>query len=248
MPSVDRRIQLICLYSGYAFFVVYLVGIVVIAGFIPPPAPSWSSDVVGAFFNERRGRILVGMSVCAFASALYLPWGVAVLGQMLRMEKSGFPALSAVQAISAGLGGVFFAISPIVWLAIAYRSRHTGEAVGILNDFAWISWIVSWPFFFVQAAALGLCVLLYRGSVIPRWVGYLSVWFGLSMFPASAIVFFYDGPLAWNGVFGLYLPLAVFAVWYNVVTFYLLKAIKGEATLPEMRCVADGDSPAVSGA
>lgn len=229
MSSINARSQLVCLYSGYAFFVLYLIGIVAVAGFIPPPAPSWSSDAVAAFFSARRGRILVGMSICAFASALYLPWGIAVLGPMLRIERSRFPAFSALQAISAGLGGVFFAISPLVWLAIAYRSGHSSDTVGILNDFAWISWIVSWPFFFVQAGALGLCVLMYRSSVIPRWVGYLSVWFAVSMFPASAIVFFYNGPLAWNGVFGLYLPLTIFAAWYNVVTYYLLTAIKSEA-------------------
>ena len=151
---------------------------------------------------------------------------------MLRIERSQFPALSILQAISAGLGAVFFAISPLVWLAIAYRSGHASDTVGILNDFAWISWIVSWPFFFVQAGALGLCVLMFGGSVIPRWVGYLSVWFAVSMFPASAIVFFYDGPLAWNGVFGLYLPLAIFAAWYNVLSYYLLKAIRSEAKEP----------------
>lgn len=232
MSSVNTRGQLICLYSGYAFFILYLVGIVVVAGFIPPPAPSWSPDAIAAFFNARRGRILIGMSICAFASALYLPWGVAVLGQMLRIEKSRFPALSVLQVISAGLGGVFFAISPLVWLAIAYRSGQVSDTVRILNDFAWISWIVSWPFFFVQAGALGLCVLMYGSSVIPRWVGYLSVWFAVSMFPASAIVFFYDGPLAWSGVFSLYLPLTIFAAWYNVVTYYLLKAIRSEADEP----------------
>jgi hypothetical protein len=232
MSSVNTRGQLICLYSGYAFFVLYLLGIVVVAGFIPPPEPSWSSDVIAAFFSERRERILIGMSICAFAPALYVPWGVAIVGQMLRIEKSRFPALSAVQVISAGLGAVFFAISPLVWLAIAYRAGQASDTVRILNDFAWISWIVSWPFFFVQAGALGLCLLMYGSSVIPRWVGYLSVWFALSMFPASAIVFFYNGPLAWNGVFGLYLPLAIFAVWYNVVTFYLLKAIGSEAKEP----------------
>lgn len=123
---------------------------------------------------------------------------------------------------------MFFAISPLVWLAMAYRSGHASDSIGLLNDFAWISWIVSWPFFFVQAAALGLCILMNRSSVLPSWVGYLSVWFALSMFPASAIVFFYTGPLAWNGIFGLYLPLAVFAIWYNVVTYYLLRAVKDE--------------------
>jgi hypothetical protein len=225
---MNKRVQLICLWSGYAFFIFYLVGIVVVAGFIPPPAPSMGPDAVAAFFEARRWRVLIGMSVCAVASALYVPWGVSLTGQMLRVEKARFPALSCIQAISAGLGAVFFIISPFVWLTIEFRPGHSADAVTILNDFAWISWIVSWPFFGVQAAAFGLCILLYRTEIIPRWVGYLSMWFVVSMFPASAIVFFHAGPLAWNGVLGLYLPLALFALWYNVATYSVLKAIKDE--------------------
>ncbi len=61
------------------------------------------------------------------------------------------------------------------------------------------------------------------------------------MFPASAIVFFYHGPLAWNGVFALYLPLALFALWYNVTAFWLLRAIRQEGRIVEPE---EGDSPA----
>jgi hypothetical protein len=228
---MSAKNQLVCLWSGYAFFILYLLGIVVVAGFIPPRAPSLSGETVTAFFSERHGRVLVGMSICAFASALYVPWGVAILGEMLRMEKTRFPALSAVQVISAGLGAVFFAISPLMWLTIAYRTGHASDSVGILNDFAWISWIVSWPFFFVQAGALGLCVLMHPTAVFPRWVGYLSIWFALSMFPASLIVFFYSGPFAWNGLFALYLPLVLFALWYNTVSFSMLRAVNARTKI-----------------
>lgn len=146
-----------------------------------------------------------------------------------------------MQGISAGVGSAFFAISPFLWLTIAYRAGHSGDIMIALNDFAWISWIVSWPFFFIQAGAFALSLLIYPTVVIPRWVGYLSLWFALSMFPASAIVFFYHGPLAWNGVFALYLPLALFALWYNVTAFWLLRAIRQEGRIVESE---EGDSPA----
>jgi hypothetical protein len=147
--------------------------------------------------------------------------------------------MSVVQVISAGVGAAFFAISPLMWLTLAFRAGHTTDAIWILNDFAWISWIVSWPFFAVQAGALGLCVLTHRSAVVPRWVGYFSIWFGLSMFPASLIVFFHSGPFAWNGVFGIYLPLGMFALWYHVVTFYLRKGIKASAPVAEADVIHD---------
>ncbi len=243
---MNTRSQSICLHSGYGFFVFYLVGIVAVARFIPPPAPSWSDDAVAAFFHDHHGRILVGMSICAAASALYVPWGVAICGQMLRIEAGRFPALTVVQGISAAIGAVFFAISPYMWLTVAYRAGHSGDTMVALNDFAWISWIVSWPFFFVQAGAFGLTVLMHRSPVIPRWVGYLSLWFAFSMFPASAIVFFYHGPLAWNGVFALYLPLTLFALWYNVVSFWVLRGIRQEAHSDSADDVAAPRQPAQS--
>ena len=226
---VNADTRKICLWSGYAFFVLYLIGIVAVAGFIPPPAPSLNAEATAAFFNARHARVLVGMSICAFASPLYLLWGVALFAQMFRLERPRFPALSAAQGISAGAGAVFFALSPLMWLTIAFRAGHAADTAQMLNDFAWISWIVSWPFFAVQAAALGLCILMSSQALLPRWLGYLSFWFALSMFPASAIVFFKVGPLAWNGVFALYLPLAMFALWFNVVTYWIAKAIKSES-------------------
>jgi hypothetical protein len=164
------RNQSICLWSGYGFFVLYLLGIVVVAGFIPPPWPSWGDDVVAAYFHQR--------------------------------------------------------------------------SMVALNDFAWISWIVSWPFFFVQAGAFGLLVLRSPTVTIPRWVGYLSIWFALSMFPASAIVFFYTGPLAGNGVFALYVPLTLFATWYNVTTYWVGRAIRDEAADGIAGPVATAETPA----
>lgn len=237
---MNARVQSLCLWSGYAFFVLYLVGILLVAQFIPPPAPSWDGATIAAFFAEHRMRILVGMSICAFASALYIPWGVAIFGEMLRMERSRFAPLAAIQVISAGLGSAFFAISPLMWLTIAYRVGHASDSVGVLNDFAWISWIVSWPFFFVQAGALGVSVLTYRTAAIPRWAGYFSIWFAVSMFPASLIVFFYSGPFAWNGIFGIYLPLGMFAIWYQVVTFYTWRGIKARTATGEADVVRDG--------
>lgn len=230
---MNTRIQSICLWSGYSFFILYLLGIVAVAGFIPPPAPGWSGEAITAFFDERQLRILVGMSICAFASALYVPWGVSIFGEMVRIETTRFAPLSVVQVISAGLGAAFFAISPLMWLTLAFRAGHSSDSVWILNDFAWISWIVSWPFFSVQAAALGLCVLMHPAAALPRWTGYFSLWFAVSMFPASLIVFFHSGPFAWNGIFGIYLPLGMFALWYHVVTFYLRRSIKARASIAE---------------
>ena len=70
---MSTRNQLVCLWSGYAFFIVYLLGIVFVAGFIPPPAPGLSGEAVAAFFAQRHGSDLgrhVHLCVCVGAVRL----------------------------------------------------------------------------------------------------------------------------------------------------------------------------------
>jgi len=226
---MNTKNQLICLWGGYAFFVFYLIGLILVAGFIPPPSPDLNAEEIAAIFNLHRWNILMGMSICVIASALYVPWSVAISGQMLRIEKARFAAFSYVQFLAGGVGAAFFMISPLFWITVAFRSSHVADSLLLLNDFAWLSWLISWPFFFVQEIAVGLCILVYGKTLIPRWVGYLSIWAGVSMIPVSAIAFFKTGPFAWDGLFGIYLPLILFAFWYNILSYFVLQAIKQES-------------------
>ena len=87
----DRRMQLWCAYSVFGFIAVFLVGWVVLAGFVPPPSPTDSAQHIAAAYEERLVGIRVGLVLCIFASALLLPWGGAICAQMLRIEEPGLP-------------------------------------------------------------------------------------------------------------------------------------------------------------
>ena len=231
---MDTRNQLICLWSGYAFFPLYVIGFIFIAGFIPPPSPSLGAEEIAALFDHDRWNILVGMSIAVVASALFIPWCVAIFAQTSRIE-AGARVISYVQLIAGSIGAAFFMIPPMIWVVMAYRTGHNPDTLLILDDFSWVAWIISWPFFFLQMAAVGLCGLLGKTGqkIVPRWAAYFSLWGGLTMFPASLIVFFKAGPFAWDGFFALYLPLALYATWYHVMLFVLLKAVKAQAQLQE---------------
>lgn len=223
---MSSRSQLVCLWSGYAFFPLYLIGIVVIAGFIPPPSPNLSGEQIRALFEQHQLRIMVGMALCVMSSALYVPWTIALCGLMVRID-STFPAYSLIQLISGALGAAFFMISPLVWATMAFRSGHGADLMQVLNDFAWISWIISWPFFLVQQFAVGLCALQAAKDqiLIPRWVAFFSIWGAVTMVPAILIIFMKQGPFSWTGLFGLYLPLLIYSVWYHVMSLKMLKAL-----------------------
>ena len=222
--------QKLCLWGGFAFLVLYVIGFVPIAHLIPPPAPGLTPLEVAAFFEENRGGILAGMLLCVVASPLIVLWYVVVFLQMLRIETKT-PALSYVALINGSLIAPFFMIPPMLWATIAYRSDLDPMVVRSLNDFAWIAWIISWPFVFFQQIAMGLVGLSERTNhpIFPRWLCFASFWAAVSLVPAGAVIFVKSGPFAWNGLISIYIPLCVFVAWYVATTVVLFKAIGRQA-------------------
>lgn len=237
---MDTRNESICLWSGFAFMPLYMLGFVFVAGFIPPPSPALGANEIAAFLDGNRWSILAGMMICVIACGLYVPWSVAIFGQMLRVEKGRIAAFSYVQLGSGILSTNYFMIPPLFWIAMAYRPGHAPDLLLLLNDFNWLAWLVTWPPFFVQNISVGLCALMYRSTILPRWLGYLSIWSSVSMIAMSFMAFVYSGPFAWNGLFGLYLPIFIYFIWYLAMFVVLRKAIKdrspvvpqGSASMP----------------
>jgi hypothetical protein len=64
---------------------------------------------------------------------------------------------------------------------------------------------------------------------MPRWVGYANLWAALGIAPASFVVFFHTGPLAWNGVLAWWLVLVDFFAWMCVMAYALSHAIAQQA-------------------
>jgi hypothetical protein len=65
--------------------------------------------------------------------------------------------------------------------------------------------------------------------VFPRWVGWSNVWLGVLLLPATIVIVFKTGPLAWTGLIGFWISAAVFGVWYLVMTWVVLRAVRQEA-------------------
>lgn len=236
---MNTRNQLLCLYSGYTFFPLYLIGFALFSGFIPIVPPSWNAVEVASFFEENQNSILVGQIICEIAAAMLVPWAVAIFSQMMRLE-DGVRALSFTQLGFGVIGAVFFMLPSFIWATMAFRTGITPETLLILNDFAWIAWVISWPPFAFQAIAISAVVLLSKTKqeIFPRWAAYTSLWLGISMFPASLAVFFKDGPFAWNGLIAVYVPLVVYTIWWHVIFISVRRAIKSQEQ--------QGDAAAVS--
>lgn len=113
-------------------------------------------------------------------------------------------------------------ITPIgVWMAASFRfDGRAPDVTRALHDVGWILFVtVIWSVW-VQMLAIAAAILIDRRSepVLPRWLGYLNLWVAMLILPAGCVLFFKQGPFAWNGVVGLYIPLTAFVIWIASVT------------------------------
>lgn len=235
---MEARVQRVLVWSGPAMVALWVGAFVFVAGFFPPSAPSASAEKIVELYAESTGLIKLGLVISMAASALLVPWAVALSGQLKRID--GARALADVQMVSCALLSLEF-ITPIgVWMAASFR--YDGRAPDVtlaMHDLGWILFMtVIWSLE-VQMIAIGAAILVDRSEtpVLPRSLGYLSLWAALLILPAGLVLYFKDGPLAWNGIIGLYLPLTAFVIWVFALTIAVHRALTVQ--------IAEGSEPDV---
>lgn len=223
---MNRTAQRLGAWGGIVSIVVLAIGFWWIAGFLPPPRPSLDPAQVADYFDRNRQRIRVGMLISMWGSTLLMPWAAAVHLQLKRVE-GRFPVLANTQYGMGVLLVAEFVFLILFWQTTAFRSDRDPKIVQAFNDLAWIPFVALTSTIVFQALMMSLVMLLDRSAepLFPRWAGYFNLWATICLTPGSLVPFFHDGPLAWDGLIALYLPLVAFASWVIVNSALLLKAI-----------------------
>lgn len=217
--TMELRVHRVLIWSGFGMLALWLGAFLFIAGFIPPSRPTAGPAAIVRLYDDNANAIKFGMVISMLGSALLVPYAVAISGQLKRID--GARALADVQMVSCALLSLEF-ITPIgVWMATSFRfDGRSAELTESMHDLGWILFMtVIWSLW-VQLIAIGVAILIDRRPVpiLPRWLGYLNLWVALLILPAGAVLFFKSGPMAWNGVVGLYLPLTAFVIWIAAMT------------------------------
>jgi hypothetical protein len=222
---MERKVEVVCAWSGAAFCVVFGIGFALIAQFVPPPSPSLSAVEVAAMYDQRRASILAGSMLCFIGNGFYIPWTAVV---SIVMWRSGFKLLSLVQLLGGGLGAMGPFIGTMFWIAAGFRSDQDPRVIQALNDVAWLFTIAYFVPVLFQFVAVGLAGLLATGEQRPwpRWMGYLSLWFATLALPAIFIPFFKTGPFAWDGVLAFWVPLVAFFGWFLAMIPLVLRSVR----------------------
>ena len=235
---MEARVQRVLIWTGPGMIALWLGAFLFIAGFIPPSDPTASAAEIVRLYADHTNAIRLGMIISMAGSALLVPWAVAISGQLRRID--GAKALADVQMVSCALLSLEF-ITPIgVWMAVSFRyDDRAPDVTRALHDVGWILFMtVIWSLW-VQLIAIAAAILIDRRSepVLPRWLGYLNLWVAMLIIPAGLVLFFKHGPFAWNGVVGLYIPLAAFVIWMISMTITihqnLSRQIGADMTLAE---------------
>lgn len=220
--DISARSQLLGLWSGVAFFVLFFFALMPLANFIPPPSPGLSGEELLALYGGNILRVKAGIVLGLVSAALLIPWSATIAIQIARME--GRVPFWAITSFGAGIANaVAFYLPFIFWAGAYYTMDRPPELVKLLSDLTWLEFVMVFPPFAIQVLALGIAGLKYRDNamVFPRWFCFFSIWVALLIVPGGLAIFFRSGPFAWNGLLAFWMPVTVFCV-YLPVSFYLL--------------------------
>lgn len=213
-------------WTGPIMIAVWFLTFIFLMGFFPPSAPNASAETIRDLYADDTTRIRIGLVIVMAASALLVTWATGIAGALWDIK--GAKALAVAQLVSCGVLSLEF-ITPIgIWMAAAFRfDDRSAEVTQALHDVGWILFVaVIWSAF-TQMICIMIAILIDRSPtpVLPRWTAYLTAWAALLITPAGGVLFFKTGPMAWNGIVGIYIPLAGYAIWVAVLSYQVHLAL-----------------------
>src|SRR5882757_1543034 len=220
--------QRVCAWSG-VICVALFFGAFALAGFIPPLSPSLSAAEVTAHYQSHTAGIRFGAGAMLVSGMFYVAYTAVISGQMRRMH--GVHHSVTYAQLAGGAAGVFtFMLPAMLFAATAFRPDRSPDMTQLLNDLGWIILVMPWPPFMTQNFAFAFAIFSdkRRVPVFPRWLAYVNIWAPILFTPAIALPFFKTGPLAWSGIFVIWIPAFVFILQFAANTTMLLKAIRAE--------------------
>ena len=235
----DARIARWMVWSGPACCVLGAVGMIM-ARIVPPPSPAKSGAEIAAMFVDHQVAIRIGLLICLVGFTFWGMWAASVLAMTRRME-SGFPVLTYGSMMLVILGASFFLYPLFFWAAAAFRPEAIpADMTRLLNDVAWIAFVFPGFPFCLWFGLLGVAILNDKNAtpIFPRWIAWTCFLLVFCIAPAGLIIFFKDGPFAWNGVIGFWELLATFFAWMCLFTVYMFKAISHDEKMLQREPVA----------
>jgi hypothetical protein len=237
------RVQMFGLWCGIAYLAVLFVGWGAFAGFLPPTAPSADSGQIAALYESDYTRIRIGMLIVMLAALVFIPFAAAVSQFIARIE--GTAGVLTYTFLLGAAGNMVLTFYPAVWwLTAAFRPDRSAELIYLMNDMSWLQFLGGVTMYLAMPLSVMVASLCDKSAepAFPRWCGYANGWLALTVVPDQLLFFFKKGPFAWNGLFGIWVPVVVFSGFF-IVNFIVLR----RAVLRDRARILDSvESPTVT--
>lgn len=223
---MNKKSLIIGAWCGPGFMLFMLIGFALVAHLFPPHSPSWSPEQVTSFYQDSTVQIRAGLLIFLWATALYVPFA-GVLTIFLARIEGKFPLWSSV-VLMASAGNVITLTFPMAfWATAVFRPDRSPELIQLLDDLGWIPFVgMTSPFLLIPIA---IAIVGFsdksENPIFPRWACYYNLLVDFLLLPGGLIIFFHNGPFAWNGLVGIWLPLIDWGIWFCVTTYLLLRGI-----------------------
>ncbi len=210
----NLKYQLLAAQCGFGFEILYTIFWAWMGHNLPPASPNLSAPDLAAHFAQYHHTILLGNSMAALVSVLWIPWTAQLTVVLWRIEGS-HPVLTIIELIGGILTAWVVMFCPAIWAAAAFRTDVDPTAIRTLNDLGFIIFNITYAVTSIQAIAHGIVGLSDTSArpVFPRWVCYWAIFTGLSFIPLTAMPFFKTGPLAWNGAISFWTLFGTYFIW-----------------------------------
>lgn len=248
-PLTKSRIQMFGVWCAIGYLVALFIGWGAIAGFLPPTAPSADAAQIAALYQGDYTRIRIAMLVVMLAALIFIPFAAVTSQFIARIE--GTAGVLTYTFLLGAAGNMVLTFYPAIWwLTAAFRPDRRAELIHLMNDMAWLQFLGGITMYLAMPLTIMVVSLCDKSAapVFPRWCGYANGWMALTIIPDQLLFFFHKGPFAWNGIFGVWVPVVVFSGFFIVNFIVLRQAVQRERTSimapAAAKAVAVPDAPA----
>jgi hypothetical protein len=223
-PQTKSKFQMFGAWCAIGYLILICVGWAAVAGFLfPPTSPANTAEQIQALYQADTTRIRIGMVLVMVSALVMIPFTAAMCEYIQRIE--GGAGVLTYSFLLGAAGNMVLTFYPAMWwLIAAFRPERGADLIYLVNDAAWLQLLGGLTMLLAMPFAIAAAAFCDRSPqpAFPRWSGYANLWVVVLMVPDQLVFFFHGGPFAWNGLFGLWLPLAAFSVFF-IVNFHCLR-------------------------
>ncbi|RAU97277.1 hypothetical protein [Mycolicibacter senuensis] len=227
-PSPGRNNKLdqwIAFWSVPVFFALFGLVFVPLSWMMPPRSPSGPQPQIIEFMQSHN--LLIACAVLTLVFGLAPVSNACYLIQIKRMSVS--PVFGYCVMMGATCGAMVGMLFPMFCFGLgAFRPGYDPAILAMLYDFGYLAFIGSLGCFCIMWMAFGLAIILDQNNILPKWLGYYTVWQYVTELMAAPVWIAKSGPFAWNGLMTFWLAMTLYVSWQFIVYTCIFRAIKNQ--------------------